>query len=83
MAGAGSTASCYRWLANRRSHNYAEMGNRALGFLSGVAVYSENLNPLNGIDSEGVFAWLDSYCGPRPRARFFEAVRAFIRKGSE
>jgi hypothetical protein len=56
------------------------MGSWALGFISGVAVYSEDLNPLNGIDADGVFSWLDNYCQPRPRATFIEALRAFISK---
>jgi hypothetical protein len=78
--GAGSTKSCYRWLVNRASHDDSDMGSWALGFISGVAVYSEDLNPLNGIDGDGVFFWLDNYCRPRPRATFIEAIRAFIRK---
>lgn len=74
------TKSCYRWLVNRASHNDSDMGSWALGFISSVAVYSEDLNPLNGIDGDGVFFWLDNYCQPRPRATFIEALRAFIRK---
>jgi hypothetical protein len=54
------------------------MGNWALGYLSGAGTFSENLNPLQGVDADAVFYWLDNYCRARPTARFGDAVRAFI-----
>jgi hypothetical protein len=45
------------------------MGNWALGFLSGVAIYSTDLNPLEGVDSDAVSYWLDNYCQARPTDR--------------
>jgi hypothetical protein len=41
----GSSSSCGRWLENRTSHNYYTMEAWALGYLSGVAAYSEDLDP--------------------------------------
>ena len=79
-AGAGSIERWERWLADRKSHNFSDMGNWALGFISGVAIYTEGLNRLERIEPDAVLAWLDEYCRPRPRATFIEAIRAFIRK---
>lgn len=78
--GAGAIASCGRWLANRASGNYFDMGNWALGFLSAVGVYSVNLDPLRGVDSDAVLYWLDNYCQARPTDRFVDAVKAFIQQ---
>jgi hypothetical protein len=44
--GAGARATCGKWLADRQSGNAFPLTNWALGFLSGGAVFSENLNPL-------------------------------------
>ena len=56
------------------------MGNWALGFLSGVAIYSGELNPLKGVDANAVAYWLDNYCQARPTEDFVDALRAFIRQ---
>jgi hypothetical protein len=80
LLGAGSNASCERWLSDRVSNNYFAMGNWALGFLSGSAVYSNDLNPLQGVDSDAIFYWLDNYCQARPTDRFVDALKAFIRQ---
>jgi hypothetical protein len=47
LVGSGAKATCGRWLANRASQDYFSMGNWALGFLSGVAVYTDDLDPLD------------------------------------
>jgi hypothetical protein len=77
--GAGANSSCGSWLADRASNNFFSKVNWALGFLSGAATYSEDLNPLNGVDADAVAYWLDNYCRARPEDRFVEAVRAFAR----
>lgn len=69
LLGAGTNASCGRWLSDRQSNNYFPMGNWALGFLSGAAMYSNDLNPLQGVDSDAVAYWLDNYCQARPTDR--------------
>jgi hypothetical protein len=79
-AGAGSIERCDRWLKARKSRNFSDLGNWALGFISGVAIYTESLNPLERIEPDAVLAWLDQYCQRRPRATFIEAIRAFIQK---
>jgi hypothetical protein len=78
--GAGVKASCGSWLAGRASNNYFSMGNWALGFLSGVAIYSTDLNLLEGVDSDAVAYWLNNYCQGRPTDRFVDALKAFIRQ---
>jgi hypothetical protein len=80
LLGAGTNQSCGSWLAARASHDYFSMGNWALGFLSGVGLYSTDLNPLHGVDADGVSYWLDNYCSAHPTDRFADALRAFIRQ---
>jgi hypothetical protein len=78
LLGAGTSSSCGSWLADRASNNYLSRGNWALGFLSGAALYSGDLNPLRGVDADAVSYWLDNYCRARPTDRFIDAVKAFI-----
>jgi len=80
LLGAGTNASCGSWLAGRVSNNYFSIGNWALGFLSGAAIYSNDLNPLHGVDADAVSFWLDNYCRARPTDRFVDALKAFIRE---
>ena len=80
LLGAGTNSSCGSWLADRATNNYFSMGNWALGFLSGVAIYGDNLNPLEGVDSNAIAYWLDNYCQSRPTDRFVDALKAFIRQ---
>jgi hypothetical protein len=77
--GAGN-ASFGSWMADRASDNHFWMGNWALGFLSGVALYSGGLNPLKGLDANTVVYWLDNYCQVHPTDDFVDALRAFIRQ---
>jgi hypothetical protein len=76
--GAGANATCGRWSADRQSGNAFSVSNWALGFLSGAAAFSENLNPLEGLDSDAVLYWIDNYCRSRPLDKFTVALRAFI-----
>jgi hypothetical protein len=68
--GAGAKASCGKWLADRASGDFFSMGNWALGFLSGVGVYAEDLDPLNGLDVDAVAYWLDNFAAPTPPVHF-------------
>jgi hypothetical protein len=54
------------------------MGNWALGFISGVATYSDHLDPLKGLDADAVSYWLDNYCRAHPTEKFAKAVSVFI-----
>ena len=76
--GAGATATCGKWLADRQRGNYFSVGNWALGFLSGAAAYSPNLNPLEGLDGDAVLYWIDNYCRSRPLDKFTVALKAFV-----
>jgi hypothetical protein len=75
--GAGASASCGTWLANRKNNNFYFMGNWALGFITGAEWHGEE-DVLRGIDADGVAYWLDNYCEPRPTDKFSDAVVAFI-----
>jgi hypothetical protein len=77
--GAGVSKSCGSWLSARSSGDYFTVGNWALGFLSGVAMYGHNLDPLEGVDSNAVAYWLDNYCQARP-TDVVDALKAFIRQ---
>jgi hypothetical protein len=78
IMGAGVKASCGKWLADRASGNYFIMLNWALGFLSGVGIYTKNLDPLNGVDGDAVAYWLDDYCRSHPTTLFSDAVNEFV-----
>jgi hypothetical protein len=48
------------------------------GFLSGIGYEGDaNLNPLNGMDAYGVWAWIDNYCQAHPIETIMEAAEAF------
>ena len=49
----------------------------AEGFLSGVG-YVKNANPLDGVGSRGVAAWLDTYCHAHALKPLAEAAAAFV-----
>jgi len=72
--------SCGDWLSDRAKGNYFEMGNWALGFISGVAIYSPSYHPLEGLDSDAVAYWLDDFWRAHPTAQLVDALRVFIRE---
>jgi hypothetical protein len=78
LFGAGASASCGSWLHDRESGDYYSMGNWALGYLSGIGIYT-TLDPLNDVDANGVSYWLDNYCRNNPTVHFSEALDAFVR----
>jgi hypothetical protein len=80
MLGPGSGSSCGRWLETRRSDTWHFMASWALGFLSGGAVFSHDMDPLNGRDTDAVLYWLDNYCRNHPVETFPHAVTAFARE---
>jgi hypothetical protein len=53
-----------------------------LGFLTAVGYMgeggSEHLNPLGGLDSPAVAAWVDNYCQTHPLDDIQAAAKAFI-----
>jgi hypothetical protein len=65
------TGSCGTWTAARRDRRALLYEQWILGFLSGEGAASAVLadgrdNPLNGMDAEGVWAWIDTYCQVHP-----------------
>ena len=70
--------SCGTWVDRRQNNQYFEIGNWALGFISGAAIYGNIGNPLGKTDANGVLYWLDNYCRRDPSGYFSEAVTAFI-----
>ncbi len=76
--------SCGAWVTYRGGNArvqafYLELW--VLGFLSGIgyAGSGSGLNPLNGVDADGVSAWIDNYCQAHPLDRIVEAATAFVK----
>jgi len=79
LIGAGTNATCGTWADGRKTtRGWYDMGNWAFGFLSGAAVYSSILDPLNGMDADGVADWLDNYCKAHAVEPFAAALKAFV-----
>ena len=82
LAIGNGTGSCGAWTADRRR----PMGLVAqaeeqwiLGFLSGVGYESQDtIDPLNNVDAEAVWAWMDNYCLAHPLERIMQAAEAFV-----
>ena len=74
--------SCDSWTAARLTPQatlaFAE-GQWVLAFLSGVGFMGGETgnNPLNGIDAQGVWAWIDDYCRVHPLEKIAQASAAF------
>jgi hypothetical protein len=49
-----------------------------MGFLSGIGFErSPEVEPLHGIDADGVWAWIDNYCQANPLKDIAVAAAAF------
>jgi hypothetical protein len=74
--------SCGTWTTARRSRVALGHEQWVVGFLSGAgdvgASSGSSLNPLNGMDYEGVLAWIDNYCLGQPIATIAKAAEAFL-----
>jgi hypothetical protein len=79
--GAGANAACIKWLG-KHDKDWFQMGQWALGYLSGAARYSETLNPLEGLDADAVSYWINNYCQQHPLATFTAALDAFVHEHS-
>jgi hypothetical protein len=81
--------SCGSWSAHRREYSpggrptagtQASMEGMSwvVGFLSGIGFIGQNgANPLNGVDANGVWAWIDNYCTSHPIESIAQAAAAF------
>jgi hypothetical protein len=78
LMGQGSL-TCGTWTAWRRDGLALGPQQWVLGFLSGIGVMGESdLNPLNDVDADSVFGWIDSYCQAHPSEKVMRAAAAFI-----
>lgn len=82
MIGAG-VDSCGTWTADRRSPNSAaalQDGQWVLGFLSGIGYEGrDDVDPLQGLDAQAVWAWTDNYCRAEPLLNISDAAKAFYK----
>jgi hypothetical protein len=72
--------SCDSWTAARLTPQEKQGdGQWVLAFHSGVGFMGGDTgnNPGNGIDAQGVLAWIDDYCRVHPLEKIVEAVAAF------
>ena len=82
LMGSGVTVSCGGWVETRKgAPNKQVLEEWALGYLSGVAIWSPE-SPLDNLDSGAVFVWLDNTCQNRPLEPFKSALDAFVRARS-
>jgi hypothetical protein len=74
--------SCRTWTADRRQGGSAASQDKqwVVGFLSGAATWSPDLNPMEGIDANAVFAWVDNYCRAHPLVKIIDAAIAFVKE---
>ena len=79
IMGSGITLSCGSWVELRRTPNKGPVEEWALGYLSGVAMWTP-VSPLDGLDPGAIFVWLDSFCQQRPLEKFKNALDEFIRQ---
>lgn len=82
MGGPG-ISSCESWTTAPRDgkgdHLLAlENQSWVLGFLSGVGYAGANRDPLQGLNSQAVAAWVDDYCTAHPIDTIATAAGAFV-----
>jgi hypothetical protein len=75
--------SCDSWTEARLTSQGTQAfgdGQWVLAFLSGVGFMGGDTgnNPLNGVDADGVWAWIDNYCRDHPRVKIGDAAGAFV-----
>jgi hypothetical protein len=49
-----------------------------LGFLAGAGDATNGANPLNGLDANAVFGWIDNYCSIHPLSPIGKAAEALF-----
>ena len=80
--------TCETWTADRSARGVGAHGADALqdqqwvlGYLSAVPDWDPgHLDPVDGIDSAGVWAWMDDYCGAHSLVTIKDAAIAFVRQ---
>lgn len=72
------TTSCGAWTAHRINAPNLQEQAWVVGFLSGVGFIGQDAaDPLEGVDAEGVWAWVDNYCRANPIEHISRAAAAF------
>lgn len=71
----GQIAGCGSWLLAREKKDSFARGYQLwiIGFLSGAAFIKDGRN-LEGLDTEGLYLWLDNYCRSNPVKPLHEAA---------
>jgi hypothetical protein len=72
--------SCGTWTADRRiDYGRSILGDEqwVLGYLSGFG-FSGVHDPLNHLDAEAVYGWVDNFCRENPLKRMIDAADALI-----
>ena len=74
--------TCSTWVADHQSDPPFEAlrdEQWMIGYLSGVGKWgSADLDPLNGMDAQAIYAWISDYCEANPSAQILDAANAFI-----
>jgi hypothetical protein len=79
LLGSGAN-SCGSWTAHMLEYSRPDLQEAAwvLGFLSGIGYVGKNGDaPLDGMDAQGVWAWIDNYCHAHPIENIGLAAAAF------
>jgi hypothetical protein len=71
--------SCGTWTATRQAQQAFGYEQWVLGFLSSIGWQGDRagIGPLNGMDANGVWAWMDNYCRSHPPDTLVAAAGAF------
>lgn len=80
IQGAG-TASCGTWTASRRAGGdpALQVQQWVSGFLSGEGMAASGTDTLDGVDPDGLYAWVDNWCATHPIEQIITAAIAFYR----
>ena len=78
------TLTCGAWSQARRDPQgpATRMSEQwVVGFLSGIgSMVLGELDPLHGLQAEGVYDWMDNYCSAHPSETIEAAARVFIQE---
>jgi hypothetical protein len=80
MGGVG-LQTCGNWIADHQSDAPGARQDEQwmMGYLSGAGKWGNtDLDPLNGMDAQAIYAWISNYCAFNPFAKIQDAGTAFI-----
>jgi hypothetical protein len=76
-------STCWRWTEDKRVGRYHDIlqdHQWVLGFLSGIGFLGAGYDPLNGLEADVVWAWVDKYCFAHPLVTIEGAAGQFIKE---